>query len=339
MAGNSKRRGAVRAPGSKKGARVGSGGRGKQALEGRGPTPKAEDRPYHAAYKRKQSGGRDAGRSDAGRGRADAGRSRGGSDRSPRSGTSAHGGTEVVTGRNSVVEAMRAGIPVQAVYVATRIEHDDRTREILSATAKRALPLLEVTRQELDQLTDRAIHQGVALQVPPYEYAHPEDLLAAADRSGRPPLIVALDGVTDPRNLGAVLRSAGAFGVHGVLVPERRSVGMTASAWKVSAGAAARVPVARAANLNRALEAYRAAGLFVVGLDAGGDAPIGEVAVATEPLVVVVGSEGKGLSRAVRDKCDLIASIPIAESTESLNAAVAAGITLYEVARRRAEVS
>ena len=145
---------------------------------------------------------------------------------------------------------------------------------------------------------------------------------------------MALDSVTDPRNLGAVLRSAGAFGAHGVLVPERRAAGVTASAWKVSAGAAARVPVARATTA-RELGELKKSGCFVVGLDAGGDMPVGEVAYATDPLVLVVGSEGKGLSRLVREACDAVVSIPIATTTESLNAAVAAGITLYEVAKQR----
>ncbi len=159
--------------------------------------------------------------------------------------------------------------------------------------------------------------------------------MARAHEQGETPLIVALDGVTDPRNLGAVVRSAAAFGAHGVLVPERRSAGMTAGAWKASAGAAARIPVARATNLARALEAYRAAGLFVVGLAAGGSAEIGALALADSPLVLVVGSEGQGLSRIVTAACDEVASIPMASSVESLNAGVAASIALFSVAQAR----
>ena len=147
--------------------------------------------------------------------------------------------------------------------------------------------------------------------------------------------MVALDGVTDPRNLGAVVRSVAAFGGHGVVVPERRSAGMTAAAWKVSAGAAARVPVARASNLTRALEDLKASGCFVVGLDTGGDVALPDLELAGEPLVLVVGSEGKGLSRLVREACDAVVSIPMAGRVESLNAGVAAGVALYEVARRR----
>ncbi|WP_282948516.1 23S rRNA (guanosine(2251)-2'-O)-methyltransferase RlmB [Cellulomonas endometrii] len=331
MAGNSQRRGATRKPGSKKGMSVGSGGQRRRGLEGKGPTPKAEDRTYHPAGKKKAAaerrqnvaGGRPSGNRPAGRGGAAAGRKRGA------------GVTEVVAGRNSVVEALRAGIPVSAVYIATRLEADDRTREILRTAADEGYPLLEVTKPELDRMTDGSVHQGVAIQVPPYEYRDVEDLLDVAAASDRAPLIVALDGVTDPRNLGAVLRSAGAFGAHGVLVPERRAAGVTASAWKVSAGAAARVPVARATNLVRALERLHEAGCFIVGLDGGGDVSVQDLPYSTDPLVLVVGSEGKGLSRLVREHCDAIASIPIASEVESLNAGVAAGIALYEVARQR----
>jgi 23S rRNA (guanosine2251-2'-O)-methyltransferase len=175
----------------------------------------------------------------------------------------------------------------------------------------------------------------VTLQVPAYEYAHPSDLLARARDSGRPALIVAVDGVTDPRNLGAVVRSVAAFGGHGVVVPERRAAGMTAAAWRTSAGAAARVPVARVTNLTRALESFKSAGLFVVGLDADGDVDLDALEVAVDPLVLVIGSEGRGLSRLVRETCDLVVSIPMTATTESLNAGVAAGVALYDVARRR----
>jgi 23S rRNA (guanosine2251-2'-O)-methyltransferase len=335
MAGNSSRRGATRKAGSKKGAQTGSGGQGRQALEGRGPTPKATERPHHPAGKRAamaERRGPVAGtRRTAGSPPARTSRSAAGS-RGTKGVSATH---EIVSGRNSVVEALRADIPVTTVYYATRIEVDDRTREILAAVTNRGLPLLEVTKAELDRLTDGAVHQGVAIQVPPYAYKEPDDLLDAAAEAGAAPLIVALDGVTDPRNLGAVLRSAGAFGAHGVVVPERRAAGVTASAWKVSAGAAARVPVARATNLTRTLEAYRSAGCFVVGLDGGGDTDISALPFADDGLVLVVGSEGKGLSRLVREHCDAIASIPIASAVESLNAGVAAGVALYEVSRQR----
>lgn len=316
MAGNSERQGSRRKSGTKKGATVGTGGKGRRALEGKGPTPKAQDRPGHVAYRRSSSGRTPT-----------SGRRSGGSRSKPT--------TEVVAGRNAVVEALREGVPASALLVAERIDADDRVKESLKLAAERGLAVLESPRRELDRLTGDSPHQGVALQVPPYVYAHPSDLLQRAFDANEAALIVALDGVTDPRNLGAVVRSAAAFGAHGVLVPERRSAGMTAAAWKTSAGAAARVPVARATNLSRALDAYRKAGVFVVGLDGGGDTDIASLELADSPLVLVTGSEGKGLSRIVREKCDVVASIPIGGDVESLNASVATGVALYAVAQAR----
>jgi 23S rRNA (guanosine2251-2'-O)-methyltransferase len=219
------------------------------------------------------------------------------------------------------------------MYVAGRIDSDDRVREALKIATERAIPVLETPRGELDRLTDGAVHQGLALQVPPYEYAHPNDLIDP-EMPGIP-LVVALDGITDPRNLGAIVRSVAAFGGHGVVVPERRSVGMTASAWKTSAGAAARIPVARASNLTRALEEFKKAGFFILGLDMDGDVELPDLALASEPLVIVTGSEGKGLSRLVRETCDQIVSIPMAGQLESLNAGVAASVALYAISQAR----
>ena len=321
MPGNSQRRGAVRKSG--KGATVGSGGQRRRGLEGKGPTPKAADREYHPAHKRakavaKRQGGGHGG--STGRGAA-------------RPQRRTKGSSEIVAGRNSVVEALRADIPVSTMYVAGRIDSDDRVREALKIASERGLPILETPRGELDRITDGAVHQGLALQVPPYDYAHPSDLIDP-EMPGIP-LVVALDGITDPRNLGAIIRSVAAFGGHGVVVPERRSVGMTASAWKTSAGAAARVPVAKASNLNRALEEFKKAGFFILGLDMDGDVELPDLALATEPLVIVTGSEGKGLSRLVSETCDQIVSIPMSSAVESLNAGIATGVTLYEIARQR----
>ena len=316
MPGNSHRKGAVRRKG--KGNTAGSGGRVRRGLEGKGPTPKAEDRPYHAAHQAKKTPaqGRPA---------------TGGAPKTGRPGS----GPEWVAGRNPVLEAMEAGIPVRTAYVAEGAERDDRLRDILKRAATSGTALLEVTRSELDRLTGGALHQGVALQLPAFDYAHPDDLLTAALDSDRAPLIVALDSITDPRNLGAIVRSAAAFGAHGVLIPERRAAGMTAAAWKTSAGTAARIPIARATNLNRSLRAYADAGLSLIGLDGDADTSISDVAEASGPLVLLVGSEGSGLSRLAREACDSLASIPISASVESLNAGVAAGIALYEISRRR----
>lgn len=321
MAGNSQRRGATRKT-NKKQTGTGTGGYGRKTLEGKGPTPKAEERSYHPAYKRKQAAER-----------AEAAKPKSHAPRSNRSGSA----EEVIAGRNSVLEALRANVPVEVLFLFHRLENDDRTKEILDIAMGHGHDIREATKTDLDRITDGAVHQGVALQVPPYEYKDVDDLLDIAADKDEKPLIVALDGVTDPRNVGATLRSAGAFGAHGLLIPERRAAGVTASAWKVSAGAAARVPVARATNLVRALEELKKAGCFIVGLDGDGEVTIGDMAFATDPVVLVAGSEGKGLSRLVRSTCDVIASIPIGGETESLNAATATGIALYEVARRRSE--
>ena len=310
-------------PGShRKGAAVGSGGQRRQALEGRGPTPPAEQRKGHPAARRAAAAAQRTATSPA--------HSRTGRRPGPDA-------PELLLGRNPVVEALRARVPASALYVALGLDVDERVTEAVSLAGKAHISLLEVSRAELDRLTSRGMHQGLALQVPPYEYAHPDDLLQTA-LAAPLPLLVALDGVTDPRNLGAVVRSAAAFGAQGVLVPERRSAGMTAAAWRTSAGAAARLPVTRCTNLVRTLKDYRAAGLFVAGLAADGAASLDDLELAVEPLVLVVGSEGAGLGRLVAQTCDLTVSIPMAGGTESLNAGIAAAVALAEVARRRRQV-
>jgi 23S rRNA (guanosine2251-2'-O)-methyltransferase len=317
MAGNSQRKGSVRKQSKKPAA--GSGGRVKRGLEGKGPTPKAKDRPYHKAHKQQQQAQKKA---------ATRLRKAKGDD------------VEWVAGRNAVVELLREGAPVTGVYVAEGAERDGRLREAFQLAADRGISLLEVSKGELDRMTSAAVHQGLAARIPPYEYAHPDDLLGRAEEQAEPPLVVALDSVTDPRNLGAVVRSAAGFGAHGVVVPERRAAGMTAAAWKTSAGAAARIPVARTVNLVRQLKAYQEAGLAVVGLAADGDLSLPELTADDDyvrggGLVLVVGSEGEGLSRLVAETCDRLVSIPMAGGLESLNAGVAASVALYAIAEAR----
>jgi len=320
--------------------RPGTGGHGRRALEGKGPTPPAALRPGHPAQRRAAAaaaGGSRRRRDDdpaasssrTARGAADPS----GPSRAPRGSGDA---AEFVAGRNPVVESRRAGGPAAALYVGARVHHDERISAAIKLAADRGVAVLEAGAAELDRLTGGALHQGLALRVRPYDYAHPDDLLARAADAAQLPLVVALDGVTDPRNLGAVVRSAAAFGAHGVVVPSRRGAGVTAGAWKASAGALARIPVARAANLARALASYRDAGVFVAGLDAAGDTPVRDLELATAPLALVIGSEGRGLSRIVAQACDVLVRIPIAARTESLNAGVAAGIALYEIAAIRA---
>jgi 23S rRNA (guanosine2251-2'-O)-methyltransferase len=324
--------------------RPGTGGQGRRKLEGKGPTPPAALRPGHPAQRRAaaaSAGGRSRRQDD---GAAASGGPGAGPGSGPGSGSGPGGraprgsgdAAEFVAGRNPVVESLRAAVPAAALYVGARVAHDERISEAIKLAADRGVAVLEAGGAELDRLTGGALHQGLALRVRPYDYAHPDDLLDRAAEAGEPPLIVALDGVTDPRNLGAVARSAAAFGAHGLVVPSRRSAGVTAGAWKASAGALARVPVARAANLARTLASFRDAGVFVAGLDAAGDTPVRDLDLATAPLALVVGSEGRGLSRIVAQACDVLVRIPIAARTESLNAGVAAGIALYEVATVRA---
>ena len=319
----------------RKGAPVGSGGQGRKKLQGRGPTPPAEERTKHpaarkaaAAARRAASGGANpASGSAVDRSAGPRGPRRAGAD-----------APETVVGRNPVVEALRAKVPATALYVVIGVDADERVTEAVALAGKARLALMEISRAEMDRMTGKALHQGLALQVPPYTYLHPDDLLQRALATGSP-LLVALDGVTDPRNLGAVVRSAAAFGAQGVLVPERRSAGMTAAAWRTSAGAAARMPVARCTNLARTLKDYREAGMFAVGLAADGDVSLDDLELATEPLILVVGSEGDGLGRLVAQSCDLTLSIPMADGNESLNAGIAAAVTLAEVARRRRTAS
>lgn len=308
MAGNSRRRGAIRKDGTKKGPTKGSGGVRRRGLEGRGATPPAHMRPGHPAARR--------------------------AAKQARKPVKPADETEIVLGRNPVLECLRAHAPASALYVALGAEADERLTESVTMAADRGIPILEVPRSDLDRISANGLHQGIALQVPPYSYAHPDDLLAAATSDSQPALLVALDNISDPRNLGAIIRSVAAFAGHGVLIPQRRSASVSAVAWRTSAGAAVRVPVARATNLNRALKDWAAAGLRVVGLGADGDTGIDEFD-GTGPLVVVVGSEGKGLSRLVRENCDTVVSIPMAGPAESLNAAVAAGVVLAEIARQR----
>ncbi|MFT3716798.1 MAG: 23S rRNA (guanosine(2251)-2'-O)-methyltransferase RlmB [Gordonia sp. (in: high G+C Gram-positive bacteria)] len=313
MAGNSKRKGAIRKDGTKKGQTVGSGGQRRRGLEGRGATPKAEDRVYHAAHKRAKAAAK---------------------QQAKRPQRRKEDGPEYVVGRNPVVECLRAGVPATALYVMSTIDADDRVREAVHVAGDKGIAVLEASKPELDRLTTNGLHQGLALQVPEYRYAHPDDLIADALASPEPPLLVALDNITDPRNLGAVIRSVAAFGGQGVLIPQRRSASVTAVAWRTSAGAAARLPVAQAPNLTRTLVDWAKSGAQIVGLDADGDATLDDYD-GTGPVVIVVGSEGKGLSRLVRENCDTILSIPMAGKVESLNASVAAGVVLAEFARQR----
>lgn len=360
MPGNSQRRN--RRSSSKKGRTVGSGGKRRQGLEGRGRTLPADERPWHKKFspgqgeelpKRTAWKQEKERRKAAGTGRTPQPGGTQKPGRTPQTGTprgtgrkpgprvspsrrapTAADAPELLVGRNPVVEALRAHVPVTALYAAQGIDLDERTTEAVRTAGDRGIPIMEVSRRELDRLTGGVLHQGIGIQVPPYTYEPFEDLLAAAGEATAP-LLVALDGVTDPRNLGAVIRSAAAFGAQGVFLPARRSAGMTATAWRTSAGAAARLPVAQVTNMTRALRQCRDAGFLAAGLAADGEIDLYELEAAVDPLVLVIGSEGRGLSRLVGETCDLRVSIPIVSEVESLNASVAAAVALAEVTRRR----
>jgi 23S rRNA (guanosine2251-2'-O)-methyltransferase len=319
-----------------KGPIKGSGGKHRKALTGKGPTPKAEDRVYHKAYRAKKANERKTLADPRMAARRRAARFSSDSD-------------DLVIGRNAVLEALRVGVPSSQLYVATRIEHDDRTREIIRLAGIQGVNLLEADRLEMNRIARSSNHQGMVLKAQPYQYSSLQELVDRAEKKSQAmqeadsptarilatPLFIALDGVTDPHNLGAVIRSSAAFGAKGIILPERRSASVTAAAWKVSAGAAAHMPVARVVNLTKAIEGLKERGYYSIGLDGDGDKLVGGTGFETDPLVVVLGSEGKGLSRLVREACDSIASIPISSTVESLNASVAAGISLYAVAMAR----
>jgi 23S rRNA (guanosine2251-2'-O)-methyltransferase len=306
MAGNSQRKGATR-KGSRKGATTGSGGQRKQGLEGKGPTPKAKDRAHHPAARK-------AKRQAATKPK---------STRSPATG-------DVVIGRNPVLEALRAGVPATSLYLQVRADPDDRWRESISLAQQAGIPVFEGSRSDLDELAHHGNHQGLVLGIQDYEYAGIDDVATGN-------LLVMLDGVTDTHNVGAIARSAAAFGASGMVLPSRRSAGVTASAWKASAGALSRLPVARVTNLRSALEDLHADGWMSVGLDAKTEISLTDLedSVVTDRLVLVVGSEGQGLSRLVAETCDFLVRIPMVREQESLNASVAAGIALSSIFARR----
>jgi 23S rRNA (guanosine2251-2'-O)-methyltransferase len=309
VAGNSQRRGARRDPSSKKGATVGSGGQRRKGLEGKGPTPAAKDRPGHPAARRARATQKRAG--------------------APKSQKRTSG--DVVAGRNVVVEALRAHTPAVELLVQLRIDLDDRVHEAVSLAGEQGLAIKEVPKAAIDEVAGDVVHQGLVLVAKPFVYADLDDLLAVEN-----PLWVVLDQITDPRNLGAIARSAAAFGATGLLIPQRRSAPVTAAAWRTSAGALARLPVCQVVNTASTLEQLKGAGCFVVGLDAGSTSGLDDLArLADGPLALVVGAEGRGLGNLVTKRCDLVVSIPMTNATESLNASVAASIALHWVAHQR----
>jgi 23S rRNA (guanosine2251-2'-O)-methyltransferase len=225
-------------------------------------------------------------------------------------------------------------IPAKELVVAIKVELDEKISEAIRLAKNSDLPIKELPRRALDELTGNANHQGIALVIKPFNYSELDQIIAKAKK---PMMLIGLDGITDPHNLGAVVRSAAAFSADGVVIPERRNASMTGSAWKASAGAAARMPIAQVTNLVRSIEDAKKAGCFVIGLDADGDSELSKMNLANESIYIIVGSEGKGLSRLVREKCDLVVSIAMQSNVESLNASVATAITMHWVATERSK--
>ncbi|NCY11358.1 MAG: 23S rRNA (guanosine(2251)-2'-O)-methyltransferase RlmB [Actinobacteria bacterium] len=303
-----------------------------RSLRGKGPTPKAEDRPYHKKYKSKEESKRkrtERKRIDSKRGAK--GDRKFSQRRDFRRNEREH--VDTVAGRNAVLEALRAGIPAKELILAVGVDVDERLNESIRLAQKMAIGIKEVERRAIENMTGIANHQGIALVVKPFQYSSQKEIFA---RAKDPALFIAVDGVTDPRNIGAIARSAAAFSADGLLIPERRNASLTAAAWKSSAGAAARLPIAQITNLARSVEDAKSYGCFIVGLDGDADTSVEAMEIADQPLYLIVGSEGKGLSRLIREKCDLLVSIPMSSAVESLNASVAVSIALYAVDRKRA---
>jgi 23S rRNA (guanosine2251-2'-O)-methyltransferase len=251
--------------------------------------------------------------------------------RGPRSGADVD--ARVTPGVHPVRELLRSEAAVHEVLLAPSRHGSDELDDVRELAAERGVIVRETSREELDRVGEGVVHQGVAALSAPFAYAGLDALLARA--AGEPVLIVALDGVTDPHNLGSIARTAEAVGAHGLIVPARRAVGVTPSAEKSAAGALAHLPVARVPNLARAIGALAQSGLWSIGLDADAGTEISECELLSEPLVLVAGAEGRGLSRLVAERCDALVSLRMRGRVGSLNVSVAVGIALYEVCRAR----
>ena len=239
---------------------------------------------------------------------------------------------EILYGRNAVLEALRAGKPIDRILLAKGTRAKGTLAEIVALARSRGVPIQRVERVDLDRITDR--HQGVVAEAGEYEYASVEEILTTAEERGEKPFLLILDCLQDIQNFGSLLRTAEAVGVHGVIIPKRRAVGVTAAVRKASAGAVEHLCIAQVANLARTIAALKERGLWVIGLDMAGERTYDE-ADLDMPLAIVVGGEGQGISRLVRENCDFLVRLPMRGQVSSLNAAVAGSIVLYEALRRR----
>ena len=238
----------------------------------------------------------------------------------------------IIDGRNAVLEAFRSGKTIDKLFVLDGCQ-DGPVRTIIREAKKTDTIINFVDKERLDRLSDSGHHQGVVAQAAAYEYAEVEDILAAAKEKGEDPFIFILDEIEDPHNLGAIIRTANLAGAHGVIIPKRRAVGLTATVAKTSAGAINYTPVAKVTNISQTIEELKKQGLWFVCADMGGETMYN--LNLKGPIGLVIGNEGNGLSRLVKDKCDFIASIPMKGDIDSLNASVAAGVLAYEIVRQR----
>lgn len=237
-----------------------------------------------------------------------------------------------IEGRNAVLEAFRSGKPMDKVFLLDGCM-DGPLKTIAREAKKHDTIINYVKKERLEQLSETGKHQGVIAMAAAYEYAKVEDILAKAEEKGEPPFILLLDGIEDPHNLGAIIRTANLAGAHGVIIPKRRAVGLTATVVKTSAGALNYTPVAKVTNLTQTMKELKEKGMWFVGADMGGETMY--QLDLTGPIGVVIGSEGDGMSKLVKENCDFIASIPMKGDIDSLNASVAAGILAYEIVRQR----
>jgi len=240
--------------------------------------------------------------------------------------------SEQIEGRNAVLEAFRSGKCVDKLFILDGCQ-DGPVRTIAREARKKDTIINYVSKERLDQLSETHAHQGVIAQVAAYEYSTVEDILAKAEEKGEPPFLILLDNVEDPHNLGAIIRTANLVGAHGVIIPKRRAVGLTSTVAKTSAGAINYTPVAKVTNLVRTMEELKQKGIWFVCADMGGESMYRMN--LTGPIGLVIGNEGEGVSRLVREACDFTASIPMKGDIDSLNASVAAGVLAYEIVRQR----
>ncbi|HHV97014.1 MAG TPA: 23S rRNA (guanosine(2251)-2'-O)-methyltransferase RlmB [Clostridiaceae bacterium] len=243
---------------------------------------------------------------------------------------------DIIEGRNPVMEAIKSGRSINKILIV-KGEREGSINYIVTAALERKIVVQEVDRAKLDSLSLTGAHQGVIAFVSPKDYVEVEDILAVPSEKGEDPFILILDGITDPHNLGAILRTADAAGVHGVIIPKRRAIGLTAAVAKASAGAIEYVPVARVTNLSQTIDYLKKQNIWVIGTDAAEENKTIHESDLKGPIALVIGSEGDGLSRLVKEKCDITVRIPMKGNISSLNASVAAAVVMYEVLRQRVQ--